>query len=49
MDKCYHVIRSEETVLGRFKVILDTVAQGGKEYPYSYVDQKKQRRRFRNG
>lgn len=40
MDKYYHVIRSEETVLGRFKVILDTVAQGGTEYPYSYVDQK---------
>ncbi|MGI6090724.1 MAG: NUDIX hydrolase [Saccharofermentanales bacterium] len=40
MDKVYHVIRSEEAKLGRFKVILDIVDQEGSEYPYSYVDQK---------
>lgn len=40
MDKEYHVIRSEEVKLGRFKVILDTVDQDEKEYPYSYVNQK---------
>lgn len=39
-DRFYKVIRTEESKLGRFKLILDTVEKQGETYPYSYVDQK---------
>ena len=41
MDKTYNVTCSEKVQLGRFTIVLDSVEQNGKVYPYSYVDQKK--------
>ena len=39
MEK-YDVVKTEQVRLGRFWIVLDTVNENGKEYPYSYVDLK---------
>lgn len=36
----YNVVDSERVELGRFAIQYDTIEEGGKEYPYSYVEFK---------
>lgn len=37
MSRPYEVIRSEQTKIGRFKVVMDTLQIDGQEHPYSYI------------
>ncbi len=41
MRKTYNVEKTEKVELGRFKINLDTVVEGEKQYPYSYISMKK--------
>ncbi len=39
--KTYKVVATEHRQLGRFELVLDTVEEAGKTYPYSYVSMKR--------
>ena len=39
-DKKYEVVASQSSKLGRFEIVLDTIAEGTKRYPFSYIKQK---------
>lgn len=36
----YEVVRSEVTEIGRFKIHMDSVLKDGREYPYSYIEER---------
>ena len=40
-EKEYTVIKTAAVSLGRFKIVLDTVREAGKDFPYSYIEMKR--------